>query len=97
MSTLPEKLDKQFTYQRTVYKTSGDLTDLLVSVDHLTNLVVAQTRGEPDRVRRQVKAELEQRTNAGLLERWLDIYPRSLRADRADHYCLTAEPGPTAT
>lgn len=96
MSTLPEKLDKQFTYQRTVYATSGDRMDLFVDVDHLTDLMAAQTRREPQRIRPQIKTELERRADSGELVRWLDIHGRSLRPDRADHYYLTAQPGPTA-
>lgn len=96
MSTLPEKLDKQFTYQRTCYATSGDRMDLFVSVNHMTDVITAQTRGDVKAVRRQVKAELERRADTGELHRWLDVHGSSLRQDRADHYFLTAEPGPTA-
>lgn len=96
MSTLPEKLTKQFTYQRTVYATSGDLMDLFVSVNHLTDLLVAQTRGDAKVMRRQVKTELERLADQGEIRRWLDVHGRSYRQDRADHYYLTAKPGPTA-
>lgn len=96
MSTLPEKLDKQFTYQRTVYATSGDRADLFVTVDHLTNLIAAQSRSDAKRTRQQVKAELERRADAGELRRWLAVNGPSYRQDRADHYYLTAKPGRAA-
>lgn len=88
MSTVEEKMGKQFEYQLTRFDTSNDLMDLFVSVDHLTELVAAQMRAEPARVRRQVKAELERVADAGGLRRWLDMYGPSLRADRVDHYFL---------
>lgn len=91
MSTLPEKIDKQFTYQRTQHATSGDPADLVVTVDHLTDLFAAQTRQDPKQVRRHVKADLEHRADLGELRRWLDVHGPSLRTDRADQYYLPKE------
>ncbi|WP_045740772.1 hypothetical protein [Actinoplanes rectilineatus] len=88
MSSLAYRLDKQFVYQRTIHATSGDPQDLAVTVDHLTDLIAAQTRQDPDRVRRHVKVELERRADTGELLRWADVFGASLRADRADHYFL---------
>ncbi len=90
MSTRSEKLDKQFTYQQTVYATTNDPAELFVSVDRLTVLLASQTRAEPDRVRRWVKDELERRADAGELRRWLEVHGPSHRADRVDHYLLPA-------
>lgn len=92
MSTLPEKVDKQFTWQRTRHATSDNPMDLFVSVDDLADLIARQTRAEFSRVRRQVKAELEHRADTGEIRRWADVHGRSLRADRADHYFLTTDP-----
>jgi hypothetical protein len=91
VSTLAEKIDKQFVYQRTVYATSGNQMDLFVSVNRLTALIAVQTRGDVRVIRPRVKAELERRANAGEIRRWLDVHGPSARADRADHYYLTEE------
>ncbi|WP_203823049.1 hypothetical protein [Paractinoplanes ferrugineus] len=91
MSTLADKLDKQFDYQRTLYATSGDAADLFVEVDYLTAYFAQQTRQEPARLRRQVKVELERRADAGEVRRWLDVHGSSLRADRVDHYFIAEQ------
>lgn len=90
MSTVPEKMSKQFDYQRTLYATSEDPMDLFVSVDHLAEYLVAQTRGDRRLVRQQVKTELERLADEGVARRWLDVHGPSLRADRVDHYFLVA-------
>lgn len=94
MSTLAEKIDKQVEYQRTRHATSGDPMDLFVSADHLAAYLAEQTRADLRTVRRQVKAELERRADAGGIRRWLDAYGHSLRADRVDHYFLLADQQP---
>ena len=91
MSTVPQKMDKQFDYQRTCYATSADPMDLFVSVDHLAAYLAAQMRGDQNRMRREVKAELERRAEAGQVRRWVEVYGQSLRQDRVDHYFLPAE------
>ena len=92
MSTLAEKMDKQFEYQRTLHATSADPMDLFVSVDHLATFLAGQMRAEPARTRSQVKAELERRADAGQVRRWVDVHGRSSRPDRVDHYFLNARP-----
>lgn len=92
MSTLTEKIDKQFEYQRTCYATSGDRGDLFVTVEHLAGLIAQQTRQDLRRVRRQVKAELERRVDDGGARRWLDVNGPSLRHDRVDHYYVVVDP-----
>ncbi len=89
MSTLTEKLDKQFAWQRTRHESSGDPMDLFVSVDDLALYLAAQTGQELPRVRVAVKAEMERRAGAGLVRRWVEVHGRSLRVDRDDHYFLT--------
>lgn len=88
MSTIPQKMDKQFDYQRTRYVASGDPMDLFVSVDHLAEYLVTRTRTDRGRVRQQVKAEMERRADAGEARRWAQVHGPSLRKDRADHYFL---------
>ncbi len=88
MSTVAEKLGKQFEYQRTRHATSGDPMDLFVSVDHLAGYLAEQMRADLRTVRRQVKAELERMAEAGEIRRWTEVHGRSLRADREDHYFL---------
>ncbi|MEU4558403.1 hypothetical protein AB0F72_08435 [Actinoplanes sp. NPDC023936] len=92
MSTVPQKMDKQFDYQRVRHVTSGDPMDLFVSVDDLAAYLAAQMRADLKTVRRQVKAELERRADAGMVQRWLDVHGQSLRPDRADHYFLPVGP-----
>lgn len=89
MSALSEKIDKQFTYQQTLFATSADSMDLFVSVDHLTAYLAEQMRAEPRRLRPQIKAELERRADEGQVRRWLEVHGSSLREDRQDHYFLT--------
>jgi hypothetical protein len=88
MSTLPEKIDKQFAWQRTRYATSGDLMDPFVTVAHLAEYFATQMRDDPVWVGRRVKDELERRANAGEIRRWVDVHGPSLRRDRDDHYFI---------
>jgi len=91
MSTVPEKMGKQFDYQRTRFATSAHLMDLFVSVDDLAEYLAAQMRADLPGVRRQVKAELERLADAGQIRRWAQVYGRSDRQDRDDHYFLRSE------
>lgn len=89
MSTIPEKMAKQFEYQQTLFATSADPMDLFVSVDRLATYLASQMRADPRRVRAQVKAELERMADAGEARRWKEVYGRpSLRPHRVDHYFL---------
>nr|WP_221374524.1 hypothetical protein [Actinoplanes polyasparticus] len=90
MSTLAQKMDKHFDWQRTRHSTSADPMDLFVSVDDLVGYLAAQTRADERTVRRAVKTELERRADNGLVYRWAEVHGASLRADRADHYFLPA-------
>lgn len=65
MSTLQQKMNKQFEYQRTLFNTSTNPMDLFVSVDDLTTYLAEQTRADQNYVRRKVKSELEYRAEAG--------------------------------
>lgn len=91
MSTIPEKMAKQFDYQRTLHATSGNHGDLFVEVDYLTAYLAQQTRVETDHLRNRVKAELERLVAAGEVRRWTDVCGPSLREGRVDHYFLVAD------
>jgi hypothetical protein len=88
MSTVTEKMTKQFEWQQTRFATSGDPGDLFVAVDQLAAYVALQMRAELRGVRRQVKTELERMAQAGQIRRWADVYGPSLRRERDDHYFL---------
>lgn len=90
MSTVTEKMVKQFEYQRTRYATSADPADLFVSVDRLADYIAQQMRADRRPIRRQVKTEMESLAEAGQVRRWLQVHGPSARPDRADHYFLTA-------
>lgn len=92
MSTLAEKVDKQFAYQRTLHTTTGLVSELFVEVDYLAAYLAQQTRQGLPRLRRLVKAELERRVETGEVRRWTDVCGQSSRADRIDHYFLTEQP-----
>lgn len=89
MATLKEKIDKQFTYQRTVYATTASEHDLAVSVDHMAEIVSRGMRYDARRQRGRVKLELERRVGTGELVRWLDRYPGSTNPLRKDQYFLS--------
>lgn len=85
MSALTEKIDKQFEYQQSM----RPISELFVSVDHLTRLLMSQVRdSKPKKVRNMIKQDLERRVKEGTLRRWTDVHGASYRADREDHYYL---------
>lgn len=90
MASIPEKMHKQFAWQRTKHATSGSLADLFVAVDDLAAYLAAQLRQDQRRVRPRVKAELERMVEAGSVRRWTQVYGRSLH-DRSDDYFLYPE------
>jgi hypothetical protein len=94
VSTVPEKMSKQFEYQRTRFATSGDPMDLFVSVDQLAEYLAEQMRAELRGVRFKVKHELERMADAGEVRRWEAVYGTSHRSDRIDHYFLWADEQP---
>jgi hypothetical protein len=91
VGTIAKKMAKQFEYQRTLFRTSAYIMDLFVAVDDLTAYLSMQARGDRRIIRRHVKAELERMASAGEARRWVEVYGRSQRADRDDHYFLTAK------
>lgn len=91
VSTVPEKMEKQFAYQRTRFATSGKSMDLFVSVDRLAEYLAEQTRGDARHIRRQVKEEMERLADAGQIRRWREVHGHSARFDRVDHYFLSEE------
>jgi hypothetical protein len=94
MADVPEKMAKQFEYQRTLFATSRDPMDLFVSVDRLAEYLAEQMRADLRGVRFKVKHELERMADAGEIRRWEQLHGVSHRSDRIDHYFLWADERP---
>lgn len=93
MSTVAAKVAKQIAYQVDQFAglpPAKAWAATIVTVEHVSELVAAQTRSPITASASDVKAELENLVASGLLVRWVDVHGPSARPDRADHYCIAA-------